>query len=389
MKKFWHKLDKPLLILTIIFSLFGLVMVFSASSIISSFSETKTPIHFVGRQAVFVAVGYFFGAIILKLTKPISKHKNLVIFGGFAFLIALGLLFVLGNEVNNAKSWYDFKLFSIQPSEFLKVYIPIYLGYFFEKLRWKKEKNGKEIYRPIIYLTICLILILLQPDLGATVIMIFIIASIIIYAPKDPNTKKTVFKLFLIAIVGIGIFFSTGLYKKVINKRQLSRFTFQKPCERYEQSTGYQLCNSFIAINNGGLKGVGLGNSTQKYLYLPAAHTDFIFPIIIEELGSIVGTIVIICYIFLIRRLYLIAKKSTNVTNSVIAFGIMITFTIQVLVNLTGVLGILPLTGVPLPFLSHGGSFTLTTYIMVFLAQKIAVETYDNEYKNQLNKSIK
>ena len=130
------------------------------------------------------------------------------------------------------------------------------------------------------------------------------------------------------------------------------------------------MCNGFIAIKNGGLFGLGFGNSTQKYLYLPEAHTDFIFPIICEELGSIVGAIIINGYGIMLWRILFIAKHANNVRNSIIAYGTFIYLALHILVNLLGVLALIPLTGVPLPLLSYGGSFTLNALILLFLALK-------------------
>ncbi|NLA33194.1 MAG: FtsW/RodA/SpoVE family cell cycle protein [Mollicutes bacterium] len=167
---------------------------------------------------------------------------------------------------------------------------------------------------------------------------------------------------------------------------QKERFNYKQPCLRYVERSGYQLCNSFIAINNGGLFGSGLGNSTQKYLYLPAGHTDFIFVIILEELGSIVGVLIIIAYIYMLYRIVKIAKSTSNLRNSIIAFGTFIIISVHILINLAGILGLIPLTGVPLPFLSYGGSFTIVTYMLIFLVQRVAVENNQSKHAKELKR---
>ena len=163
-------------------------------------------------------------------------------------------------------------------------------------------------------------------------------------------------------------------FGELLNSELSSRLTYKKPCTSFSLKTGYQVCNGMIAINNGGLFGVGLGNSTQKYLYLPEAHTDFIFPIIVEELGSIAGAGVLLLYLFILFRLIRISKYAKDLTGSMIAFGSAITILLHLIVNLGGILALIPLTGVPLPLLSYGGSITLNTLIMLLLSLRVLVE---------------
>ena len=143
--------------------------------------------------------------------------------------------------------------------------------------------------------------------------------------------------------------------------------------------TGYQVCNGFIAIHNGGLFGAGLGNSTQKYLYLPEAHTDFIFPIIVEELGLLAGIAIILGYFYILYRILKLAKRADYMRSQIICYGTFIYILLHLLVNFLGILALVPLTGVPLPFLSYGGSFNFNVIVMMFVLQRISIETYDND----------
>ena len=167
---------------------------------------------------------------------------------------------------------------------------------------------------------------------------------------------------------------------------QADRFNFLKPCTRYQESTGYQVCNGYIAINNGKLFSISPGNSQQKYLYLPEAFTDFIFPIIVEEFGLITGIFIILIYMVIIYRILYLAKKCVSVCNALICYGIACYIFLHVVINLVGVLGLLPLTGVPLPFLSYGGSFALTLAISLALVQRISIENYNTLQKKVLEK---
>ena len=169
----------------------------------------------------------------------------------------------------------------------------------------------------------------------------------------------------------------------VLKPYQLERFNFKDPCERYQEESGYQLCNSFIAFKNGNITGQGIGMSTQKYLYLPESYTDFIFPIIVEEWGLIVGIIILLLYMFIIYRIYVIARKAKDLTGSLIAYGVCMYFFLHISINLMGVMGLGPLTGVPLPFLSYGGSYTISLMIALALVQRVAIES------NKINKKKK
>ena len=184
-----------------------------------------------------------------------------------------------------------------------------------------------------------------------------------------------------IALLGILLVYSG---KELINSVQMSRFEFRNPCSRYTEKTGYQVCNGFIAIHNGGLFGLGLGNSTQKYLYLPEAHTDFIFPILIEELGLIAGIIVIIGYGFLLYRILKIASSADNPRGAILAYGTFLMIFIHLLINFMGILALIPLTGVPVPFLSYGGSSTINVLLMTFVVQRVAIDTKNHQTKKEI-----
>ena len=134
------------------------------------------------------------------------------------------------------------------------------------------------------------------------------------------------------------------------------------------------MCNGYIAINNGGLTGVGIGKSTQKYLYLPEPYTDFIFDIIIEELGVLVGIVILLLYMLVLYRILAIGRQSSSNTGAIICYGVAIYIFLHIAVNLTGILGLVPLTGVPLPFMSYGGSFTICLIIALAAVQKVAIE---------------
>ena len=164
-----------------------------------------------------------------------------------------------------------------------------------------------------------------------------------------------------------------GSGKGILLERQMERFDFRNPCDKILEN-GSQVCNCYIAINNGGLTGVGLGNSTQKYLYLPEPYTDFIFAIIVEELGVITGVLIILAYMFILFRILLIGRRSPNNRGAVLCYGVAVYIFLHVAINLLGIMGLMPLTGVPLPFMSYGGSFTICLIASLAIVQRVSVE---------------
>lgn len=370
-KSIFNKIDKPLLIFTLLYSCIGVLLVLSASSVAAVLKYDVGPYHFFIRQLLFYSVSFIVGFIfILKIPTKIYKR---VVFSYLMILIMIliGLL-MYGSFTNNAKSWIDLGLFSFQPSEFIKLALILYLGIFFGSN--ENKKSGKYSFLiPLIFSLIIFILIVLQPDLGTASVIAFIVFFTFLSVPLKENNLATLLKIGSggIAIV-LMVFLVTNT--SFLTDMQIKRFTFKEPCTRYTEETGYQACNGFIAMNGGGLFGKGIGQSTQKYLYLPEAHTDFIFPIAVEELGVIFGVLLILGYLFILFRIIKIAKNCYNLQNSIICYGIMIYILSHLIINFCGILALLPLTGIPLPFLSYGGSFTINLIFSMFIVQRINIE---------------
>lgn len=371
MKKILSKLDKPLLIITIIFFIFGLIMILSASSMESYMRYNYSPYHYFVRQAIFLGIGlitFFF--VIIFPTKNYKKLDKVLL--GIIILALVGLIFY-GHVANQAVSWYKIGPFAIQPSEFAKIIIIIYLAVYYSKNKDKLD-NQWNIIKPMIFVVIIAVLVALQPDMGTAVIIGLIALAMFYAAPMEKKSRSIFNKIFIggILLVVLILVVAGG---KFLQSYQLDRFNYFNPCDRYQEKTGYQLCNSFIAFKNGGIKGQGLGGSTQKYLYLPESYTDFIFPIIVEEWGLIVGIIIILIYMFVLFRIIQIARRASNLKNSLICYGVFVYLLLHIMINLLGVTGVIPLTGVPLPFLSYGGSYTICLMIALGLVQRVSIET--------------
>lgn len=382
MRKLFSKMDIPLLLLTIFFIVVGLVMIYSASSVSSVVRYGYEPYHFFIRQAIFVLLSLIFCFIFI-LRVPTRTYQALAWPAVIIIIISLIYLFVNGKITNNAISWYDLKFFSLQPSEFAKSILIVFSAVYYNKLYYRKVKNIYSYLIPLGFGVIIAGLVAMQPDLGSAAIIGGIVFLTFISIPIVQNNLLKFIKIFAVAIVlAVIVILYSG--NGILNSMQMDRLTFQNPCSRYTETTGYQVCNGFIAINNGGLFGVGLGNSTQKYLYLPESHTDFIYPIIVEELGLIFGIFIIIAYFIMLLRILKIARNSENLRCSVIAYGTFWFLTLHILINLLGVLALIPLTGVPLPLLSYGGSFTVNIIVMLFLVQRVKIENEINKTKREI-----
>ena len=379
MSRLFNKMDKILLILSIIMFVFGLFMILDASSM-RSFIDYGTNNRFFFKQLVILIISLF--AALFTIFFSTKKYNKLVI-PIYIFIVALLIyLCFFGEDTNGAKSWVYLGPFGFQPSEFAKLIIIIFSGVYYRANQ--RVLNGFiQSIIPLIVGAVVTLLTFFQPD-GGTGLILFLITMILFFISPVPKKNK-----LRVLIIGAGLILVILLMKvfglNVLTKTQLDRFNFLEPCTRYQESTGFQVCNGYIAINNGKLISLSPGNSMQKYLYLPEAYTDFIFPIIVEEFGLIPGILVILIYVIIIYRILYQARRCLNIGNALICYGIAAYIFLHVTINLVGVLGLLPLTGVPLPFLSYGGSFALTLAIALSIVQRISIENYNEAQKKILN----
>ena len=378
MKKIWKYMDKPLLLVTMILFILGLIMVFSASNVTAYMSHDVSPYNYFMKQSVFLIAGIIMFFVMIRFhTKTYGIFSRGLLLIGIASLV---VLLVIGSAKNQAVSWFDLGFISIQPSEFIKVITIVYLAHYYDKNQKKLTSWGKSLY-PIGLCGIVAALIFIQPDLGTTIIYCAIVGIIFLCVPISREIKfKTVFSIVGLAFFGLVIILGSG--KGLLLERQMERFDFKNPCSRILDN-GNQVCNCYIAINNGGLTGVGLGNSTQKYLYLPEPYTDFIFAIIVEELGVITGVLLILLYGFVFFRILVIGRKSPTNRGAVLCYGVATYIFFHVAINLLGIMGMMPMTGVPLPFMSYGGSFTICLIAALTIVQRVSVENGMSKEKKE------
>jgi len=363
------KMDKILLISSVILLVIGLIMVFSASNVTSFMRFKTTPYYFFNRQLLFLVVSIVLSVVIMKFnTKTYGYVSWLVILGVIALLIAV---LVSGKMVNQARSWISILGIQFQPSEVAKVACIVWVA----SICANKARPTLKTYLLMFgILGVIAILIMLQPDLGTTIIFL----TIMFFMFMSLNISHKVKRNIMFTIIGTGIIVILLLMNngvQVFFERQLSRFDFSNPCsEEKFYTTGNQLCNGYIAFNNGGLTGLGLGNSTQKYLYLPEAYTDFIFAITVEELGLIASIGILLLMLTVLWRVFVIGKHANTDRGKLMCYGIFWYILLHIIINLGGAMGLMPLTGVPLPFLSYGGTFLVCLVVSLTIVQRVAIE---------------
>jgi len=381
MKVLFQKIDKPLFFLMFVYTILGFVMIFSASSVSAVLRYGVPPSYFFIRQFLFMFASWFVGFFLL-LRLPTKKYRYLAPVYLLGVMVLLFVVFGYGTIAGGAQSWIDLGFFNLQPTEFAKTALILYMAVFYEK-SLKKRKPFTYNFIPIVLAVIIFFFVAMQPDFGGAVIIAGIVFFTFLCVPFEKDSQVHIIKYIgIAAIVAVAVLLYSG--SDIFNGAQLARLKFQNPCSRYMEDTGYQVCNGFIAYHNGGLFGVGLGNSSQKYLYLPEAHTDFIFPILVEELGLVVGVIVIIGYGYMLYRILKIAKSADSVRNAVICYGTFVYILLHLLINFMGTLALIPLTGVPVPFLSYGGSFNMNVVVMMFIVERVSIENKQNAEKRAL-----
>ncbi len=349
--------------------LLGLVMISSASIFIAE-AQTADPFHYISRQLLFVSVGLISMSIFLIIPSSfLLKIDWLLILISIFLLIAL-FIPDIGSSVNGSIRWIRFGSIGIQPSEICKFSLIIYIsGYCYR--RSSELYSLRNFLKPLTLLSIISLLIMSQPDLGSTAIICLVVVAILFYA------GISFFQFFLLSVLILLL----GIAAISTSPMRIARMmAFMDPFDsEVVLGSGYQLANSLISIGQGGWTGLGLGNSFQKNFFLPEAHTDFIFAILVEELGVIGGIILIATYIILFFGITKVAINSINlgrIFQGLVCFGTMMLFASQSLFNIAVNIGLLPTKGLTLPFISYGG-----TSIIIMMSLVAIVLRINNENK--------
>ena len=381
MKKILKNIDKPLLIISLVLFIIGLIMIFSSSNVTAFMKYDASPYRYFYKQVIFLIIS-FVGSLFLIQFHSKSYHiiANLAV---YLIGASLALLLVYGSVRNQAISWIDLGFFSIQPSEFAKIIIIVWLSCYYDRHKERLNQYVTVLY-PILIAAVIAGFIFAQPDLGTTIIYTLIVAFIFFMSPISKEIRNKVLMIIVGGVVIVALVLVGG-GSSLLTAGQLERFDFSEPCSTQKfYGNGNQVCNGYIAINHGKLTGVGLGQSTQKYLYLPEAHTDFIFAIIMEELGFLGAFMIFVLYYLLIGRIIKIGRDSYNTRGFLICMGVAVYIVLHIFVNLGGIFGMIPMTGVPLPFMSYGGSFLMCLVFALTIVQRINIE--NRSYKEKVLK---
>lgn len=323
----------------------GLVMVYSAGSVLA-FHDYGDSFYFVKRQLLFAVLGliamFFTMNLDYRVLKKYAKPLLLICFGLLVIVLIPGIGVVRGG----ARSWLGISSFGIQPSEFMKLGMILFLSYWLSKEDYRITHFTRGLMPPLGVIGMAFGLIMLQPDLGTGTVMLG--ASLLIVFTAGAKIRH------LAGLAAVGVVGFIGLI--LAAPYRLQRITaFLDPWSD-PLGAGYQIIQSLYAIGPGGLAGLGLGMSRQKYSYVPEPQTDFIFSILAEELGFIGGLLVLMLFLILVWRGMRIAMTVDDMFGSLLAVGIVGMVGVQVVINIGVVIGLMPVTGITLPLISYGGS---------------------------------
>lgn len=377
LKRLFSKMDKPLLIVTVALFLFGLLNIVTASSREAVVRYDVSTYHYFFKQLEMLIAASIASLVLLHLHT--KSYKMLIPFAYAGVTLLSLLLFKFGVEVNGAINWLPVPgIGTLQPSEFFKPVMIIFVAILFEQYyrifqsndqskRYSKIATILMIVAPVPLMTF------MQKDLGSVLIMFGVFAVMFFTSPiKKVDKVKTVGVVVMAGVLAMAAY--TLVSGHLLSSAQMSRFDFFNPCSKYE-GNGYQVCNGFIALNDGGLFGQGLGKSKQKYSYIPEPHTDSVFAIIGEENGVLRCSLIFLGYAFVLRRILKISSNATTLRGRYIALGVATYIFMHIFINLGGLFGLIPLTGVPLPFLSYGGSYAISLMCSLAVVQRIHIET--------------
>lgn len=367
MLKKLHYIDYKLLVPYLVLCAIGVVMVYSASAY-----WIQTQYHWADnavmiKQLVFVFAGFLLALFFFYFKLSLFRKPKFQAALWLILFTSLVFLLVVGRSVNGAAAWIEVGPVNIQPTEFAKLVVIFYLAYMFSQRQDNMRRPDfslKELMKPMLLVGLGIFFVLIEPDTGGAIIIAGI-TLIMLFASGISLKWGTGFFAVMIAMVSglYWIFANVHLPAALTKHYQIQRLTAAVHPFQESKTVGNQVVNSLLAINHGGLFGVGLGNGTQKLGYLPEPYTDFILAVIAEELGLIGATIVIGLIFYLIAHIYRVGIRSKSAYRSLISYGIATMMLIQTTFNVGAVTGLLPVTGVTLPFISYGGSSMLVLSI--------------------------
>ena len=355
-----NDLDMPLLFVAISLVFFGIIMITSVSLPLTSGSFSMTLSHI---QKIFIASII---ALIVFRT-PISFWQRYSIYLLLISLILLVLVFIpyIGREINGAYRWIKILGFSFQPSELMKFSLIVYISSYCIRKYDEFREEWLGFFKPVFLVTLSILLILLEPDLGSSVVIFTVCFSILFIAGAPLKHLLLIFFVGLLTFIGL-IFTASYRIKRILGY-----------LDPWNNEFSEQLRTSLSAISNGQWFGVGMGNSQMKEGFLSDAQTDFIFAIITEELGIIFSLLLISAFSYLVFRCFMIgriARQNDHVFGYLVSYGTGVLIALHVFINIGVSIGLLPTKGITLPLVSFGGSNLMLMFVLIALVQKIKIE---------------
>jgi cell division protein FtsW len=365
-----NTIDNKILFAGIILIAIGIVMVYSASIAYAANDATvDNQYYFLVRHLGYVSVGVVAGIICFNTPTSFWKRYAVVIAAIVILLLIAVLVPHLGKMANGARRWIGIGFLHVQPSEFAKLSIAIYMADYVSKRDLTLKHFCRDLYPPIITMGVFMLLLLLEPDMGSSTVVFIVALSILYLSNLD---RRFILGLSIIGAIG---FVALVIFEPYRLRRVLG---FVDPWQD-ALGKGYQLTHSLLAVGHGGWFGVGLGNSIEKLFYLPEAQTDFILAIIAEEFGFVGVMIILLLFWVIFYRGFIVLASETRTIigrkfQALLAQGISLWFFAQALVNVGVIIGILPTKGLTLPFISFGGSSILVSCIALAILLKIDYE---------------
>ena len=360
------KIDYILLIAVLLLVSFGVLMVYSSSTVWAEY-KFNDPYKFLKNQALFFFIGIIGMYMLSKIDYKIyKKYANWILLICFILLV-LVLIPGIGVVRNGSRSWFGIGSFGIQPSEIAKIGLIIFVAKYLSNNQNEMRKIIKGVLPIFLVIIVFFLLIMLEPDFGTGMVIVMTLIAMIFVS----RVKISFFvKIGLIGLLGIVALIIAAPY------RMARIVSFLNPWSD-PLGSGFQIIQSLYAIGPGGLFGLGLGNSIQKHFYLPEPQTDFIFSIISEELGFMGVLIISIFFMIIFYRALRISFFSKDLFAKYLSFGLIFGIIFQTILNLCVVVGLIPVTGVTLPFLSYGGSSLLITMFSMSILLNISKYNYE------------
>ena len=356
--------DIILLLVTLILVTVGTAMIYSSSSIIA-LEKFKDGQYFLKKQLFFVFIGLT--SMIIMTRIPYTQLRKWAYPGMLLSFLLLSMLLIphLGMKRGGATRWLNLGGFSFQVTEMVKITIVIFLAHLLTRKAHQLKDFSKGVLVPLVITSIIILLILLEPDFGTAVIIATILLLMLCIAGSQ--MKHLLFLIAAFIPVGVLLIFYKGY--------RLTRLTAFLDPWKDADNTGFQIIQSLLSFGSGGTFGVGIGDGMQKLFYLPEPHTDFILSIIAEESGFIGVAIVIVMFAIFAFRGFMIALKAPDLFGTLLASGLTMVIALEAFINIAGVMGLIPLKGLVLPFLSYGGTAFIMTMTAVGILLNISTQT--------------